>query len=68
MGSKPLTGESVATQTVKHGIRKRVRMYRRYMLLFFDVTVGFISSFFCYIFHICLMLRVMFHAQILFRG
>jgi hypothetical protein len=44
----------------RHEIRKRVCIYGRYMLLFFDVTVGFISSFlfFCDIFHICLGFRV----------
>jgi len=58
MGSILLTGEVAPTQTLRHEIRKRVRMYGRYMLVFFDVTVGFISSFFCFIFHICLGFRV----------
>jgi hypothetical protein len=40
-----LTVEVATTQTVRHDIRKRVRMYGRYMLLFFDVTLGFVSSF-----------------------
>jgi len=41
-----LTAEVATTQTVRYDIRKRVRMYGHYMLLFFDVTVGFVSSFF----------------------
>ena len=55
-----LNGEVGATQTVRHEIGKRVRIYGLYMVLFLDVT-GFISSsffFFCYIFDISLGFRV----------
>jgi hypothetical protein len=63
MRSVHLTDEVAVTQTVSHEIRKRILKYVRYMLLFFDVTMGFTySPLFCYFFHIrdseCI-----FHAQ-----
>ena len=68
MRSVLLTGEAAATQTVRHEIIKRVLLYGRYVLLFFDVTVVFISFFFVIFSIFAWDSEFVFHALKLFRG